>query len=94
MRVTSVPVTLAEEVSSHALGAMEIGKGCTYRESCKSSRSVTRLFCLFSITPDFQLSSIIESKVQRDIRTFSLVLKRLLVSNMQLLCAFIVFVIT
>ena len=61
MRVTSVPVMLAEEVSPHAPGAMEIGKGCTYRESRKSSRSVTGLLCLFNITPEFQLSSIIES---------------------------------
>ena len=61
MRVTSVPVTLPEEVSPHAPGAMGIRKGRTYRESRKSSRSVTGLFCLFGITPEFRLSSIIES---------------------------------
>ena len=61
MRVTSVPVTLPEEVSLHAPGAMGIRKGRTYRESRKSGRSVTGLFCLFSITPEFRLSSIIES---------------------------------
>ena len=83
---------LAEEDSPHALGAMGVGKGRTYRESRKSSRSVTGLFCLFGITPEFRLSSIDESKC-RDNRAFSLVLKRLLVSNTQLLCAFIVFVI-
>ena len=53
----------------------------------------TRLFCLFGITPEFRLSSLGEFKC-RDNRAFSLVLKKLLVSNTQLLCAFIVFVIT
>ena len=52
MRVTSVPVTLAEEDSLHAPGAMGIRKGRTYRESCKSGRSVTGLFCLFGIMPE------------------------------------------
>ena len=92
MRVTSVPVTLAEEISPHAPGAMGIGKGRTYRESRKSGRSVTRLFCLFGIMQEFRLSSIDESKCRNNC-AFSLVLKRLLVSNTELLCAFIVFVI-
>ena len=67
MRVTSVPVTLAEEDSLHALGAMGIGKGRTYRESRKSGRSVIGLFCLFGITPEFRLSSIGESKYRETI---------------------------
>ena len=67
MRVTSVPVMLAEEGSPHALGAMAIGKGRTYRESCKSGRSVTGLFCLFSITPEFRFFSIDESKCRETI---------------------------
>ena len=67
MRVTSVPVTLAEEDSLHAPRAMGIGKGLTYRESRKSGRSVTRLFCLFSIMPEFSLSSIGESKCRETI---------------------------
>ena len=58
MRVTSVPVTLGEEDSPHALVAMGIGKGRTYRESRKSGRSVTGLFCLFGIAPEFRYSSI------------------------------------
>ena len=92
MRVTSVPVMLAEQDSPHALGAMGIGKGRTYRESRKSGRSVTGLFCLFGITLEFRLSSIGEFQC-RDNCAFSLVLKKLLVSNTQLLCTFIVFVI-
>ena len=67
MRVTSVPVTLADEDSPHAPGAMGIGKGRTYRESRKSSRSVTGLFCLFGITPEFRLPSIGESKCRETI---------------------------
>ena len=67
MRVTSVPVTLGEEDCPHALGAMGIGKGLTYRESHKSGRLVTGLFCLFGIMPEFQLSSIGESKCRETI---------------------------
>ena len=47
MRVTSVPVKLAEEVSPHAQGAMGIRKGRTYRESRESSRSVHRVVLSF-----------------------------------------------
>ena len=67
MRVTSVPVMLPEEVSLHAPGAMELRKGRTYRESRKSGRSVTGLFCLFGITLEFWLSSIIESKCRETV---------------------------
>ena len=67
MWVTSVPVMLAEEDFPHAPGAMGIRKGRTYRESRKSGRSVTRLFCLFGITLEFQLSSINESKCRETI---------------------------
>ena len=67
MRVTSVPVMLAEEDSPHAPGAMGIGKGHTYRESRKSGRSVTGLFCLFGITLEFRLFSIGESKCRQTI---------------------------
>ena len=67
MRVTSVPVMLAEEDSPHALGAMGIGKGRTYRESPKSGRSVTGLFCLFSITPEFRLSSKVNLSAERQL---------------------------
>ena len=67
MRVTGVPFMLAEEDSPHAPGAMGIGKDCTYRESRKSGRSVTGLFCFFGITPEFQLSSIGDSKCRETI---------------------------
>ena len=65
MRVTSVPVTLAEEDSPHALGAMGIRKGRTYRESRKSGRSVTRLFCLFGISLSAERQSCIPSGVEK-----------------------------
>ena len=67
MRVTSVPVMLAEEDSPHAPGAMGIGKGRTYRESRKSGRLVTGLFCLFGITPEFRLSSIVDLSAERQL---------------------------
>ena len=66
MRVTSVPVMPAEGDSPHALGAMGIRKGRTYRESRKSGRSVTGLFCLFGITPEFwYIFNLVNPSVER-----------------------------
>ena len=46
-----------EDGSPHAPGAMQ-NERCTYRESSKSGKSDTRLFCLLGMTPEFRLACV------------------------------------
>ena len=59
MRLTSALVTPVQDDSPHAPGAMGI-KSCTYRESHKSGRSDTGLFCHFGISPEFWLTLVVK----------------------------------
>ena len=55
--IAGTPVMPVEDGSPHAPGAIQT-KRCTYRESCKSGKSDTGLFCLLGMTPEFRLTGV------------------------------------